>query len=151
MNVMEIKKKVNIVAEELLHKKGYVAPVDVLIKMDVITVKDYEDWRFGRIPYLERVTKCGLGKLSTIMKELRSYRVRRNLKASWTSYKKWGKGKKIDLRFSKAGSPEIEKAYATHLVGMAYKISDESAKNQVEDIVQSDINLVKDETLLPEA
>lgn len=133
MNVMEIRKKTNAVAEELLHKKGYVAPVDVLIKMEVISVKDYEDWRFGRIPYLERVTKCGLGKLSTIMKELRSYRVNRNLKASWTSYKKWGKGRKIDLRFSKSGLPEIEKAYATHLVGMEYKISGESAKNKSKD------------------
>ena len=150
MNVMEIRKKVNEVAEELLYKKGYVAPVDVLIKMDVISVKDYEDWRFGRIPYLERVTKCGLGKLSTIMKELRSYREQRKLKASWTSYKKWGKGKKIDLRFSKSGSTEIEKAYATHLVGMAYKISNESTKRQSKDIIQSDTNIDEDKTLLTE-
>ena len=33
-----------------------VAPVDVLLKMDILAPKDLEDWRFGRVPYLERAS-----------------------------------------------------------------------------------------------
>ena len=32
-----------------------VAPVDVLVKMAILAPKDLEEWRFGRVPYLERV------------------------------------------------------------------------------------------------
>jgi hypothetical protein len=32
-----------------------VAPVDVLMKMALLAPKDLEDWRFGRVPYLEHV------------------------------------------------------------------------------------------------
>ena len=63
---------------ELKHKVGlvviYISPVDVLIKMDILSVKDYENWRFGRVPYLERVCKTNLNKLSLIIKEIRNTR-----------------------------------------------------------------------------
>ena len=38
------------------------------------------------------------------------------LDESWTGYNQYGKGKKIRLRFSKAGNENIEKAYATHYI-----------------------------------
>jgi hypothetical protein len=44
------------------------------------------------------------------MKELRNYAINSNLKPSYTAYKKWGKGNKIDLRFSKYGDKNIERA-----------------------------------------
>jgi hypothetical protein len=70
----------------------------------------------GRIPYLEKVTGGGLGKLNAILQELRSFARHKRLKLSWTGYNKWGKGKKIRLRFSKSGSPYMENLYATHYV-----------------------------------
>ena len=33
--------------------RGYVAPVDVLMDIGVLPKQKYEDWRFGRVPYLE--------------------------------------------------------------------------------------------------
>ena len=41
---------------EILKSGSVVAPVEVLLRLQRITKKQYEDWRFGRIPYLERVT-----------------------------------------------------------------------------------------------
>lgn len=34
---------------------------------------------------------------------------KKKLRSSWTVYKEWGKGKKIQLRFSKSGHPKIER------------------------------------------
>lgn len=63
-----------------------------------------------------------LRQLSFIMKQVRSYAKKAGLKASFCYYKRWGVKKKhgrkavIPLRFSKSGTTEIEKAYATHYV-----------------------------------
>jgi hypothetical protein len=43
-------------------------------------------------------------------------------KASFTAYKKWGKGNKVDLRFSKSGDANIEKFYSTHFVSSEHLI-----------------------------
>jgi hypothetical protein len=69
-----------------------------------------------RVPYLERLIKVNLGKINFIMKTVRRNCINGNLNPSWTGYKSWGKGNKIDLRFSKTGESNIEKSYATHFV-----------------------------------
>jgi len=54
--------------DAILERSLFVAPIDVLIASDRLDQKLYEDWRFGRIPYLERVTTSGLGNLNRILK-----------------------------------------------------------------------------------
>lgn len=116
MNQEQLKVKVISAANDLVNEKGYVAPVDIFMKIDILSKTDYEDWRTGRIPYLEKVCKVNLNKMSLIMKELKSYALKNNFKLSFTVYKKWGKGTKIDLRFSKSGNENIENAYSTHFI-----------------------------------
>lgn len=117
MNNNELKQKVQAIAENLLKEKNYISPVDLLMRSNILVDKDYEDWRHGRVPYLERVCRINLSKLSLLMKELMIYAKQNNLKPSLTVYHQWGvKGKKIPLRFSKSGVQNIEKAYATHYV-----------------------------------
>ena len=124
MNNEEIRKKVYIVANEILNKKSYVSPIELLLEMDVLKQKDYEDWRMKRIPYMERVCSKNLRKLTFIMKELKRFGKEKNLKPSFTAYMSWGKGKKIKLQFSRSGSPNIEQEYSTHYVdvGGLYKV-----------------------------
>ena len=104
--------------------RGYAAPADVLVDIGVLPRQKYEDWRFGKVQYLEAVCTCNLKKLSFVMKQIRSYAKKTNLKPSFCYYKRWGVKKKqghksvIPLRFSKSGNPEIEKAYATHYVDL---------------------------------
>jgi len=98
--------------------------VDVLMDLEILSKVNYERWRNGQVPYLEKVCNINLKKLSTILHEMRDYAKKGNLKPSPCVYKKWavkkknGQGKKpvIKLRFSKSGSEDIEKWYTTHFV-----------------------------------
>ena len=103
-------------------KRGYAAPVDVLMDIGVLQKSKYEDWRVGRATFLESVCTVNLKKLSFIMRQIRVYAQKNQLKPSETYYKQWGTKKKNGqghksvkrLQFSKSGKAEIEKAYATH-------------------------------------
>lgn len=104
--------------------RGYAAPADVLMDVGVLPKHKYDDWRFGRVSYLEAVCTVNLRKLSFIMHQMQVYAKKNNLKPSICYYKRYGVKKKngqghkpvIQLRFSKSGDPEIEKWYATHFV-----------------------------------
>ena len=96
-------------------RRGFASPVDVMIDIGVLDKKKYDDWRHGRVPYLEAVCTVNLHKLSEIMKIVRAYAAANGLKPSFTDYKQIG-AKDRKLRFSKSGNQTIEKAYATHYV-----------------------------------
>jgi hypothetical protein len=102
--------------EGLLREKGFVAPLELFIRMDLLSSESAEDWRRGRIPYLERVIRCNLGKAGRILRILRMHAHDLDLKPSLTVYKRWTKGSRPLLRFSKTGDHNIEDAYARHFV-----------------------------------
>ena len=103
-------------------KRGYATPVDTLMDCGVLSKKAYEEWRFGKVPYLEKACTVNLRKLSFIMHQMRAFAKKNDWKCSFCYYKRWGVKKKqghkpvIPLRFSKSGDSEIEKWYATHFV-----------------------------------
>ena len=104
--------------------RGIFRLTDLLMEIGVLPKEKYEDWRRGRIDYLERVCTVNLRKLSFIMREIRAYAQKSGLKPSVTIYKQWavkkksGQGHKpvIRLRFGKSGDPDIERWYSTHFV-----------------------------------
>jgi len=100
----------------LLTKGKIVAPVDVLIQMGLLTPAHLEDWRRGRVPYLEQVIKGNLTRLSRLLHILRFHTHELNLVPSITAYMRWGKGPKRRLRFTKTGDPRIEEAYSRHFI-----------------------------------
>ena len=124
MNNGELTAKVRSAVYLQCRNRGFAAPVDVLMDVGYLSKQDYENWRYGRVDYLERVCKANLSKLSLVMREMRSYAAKAGLKPSFCYYKRWetkkknGQGRKpvIPLRFSKSGDPEIERRYATHFV-----------------------------------
>ena len=124
MNDKELIGKVHSAVYHPCQRRGYAAPVDVLMEIGVLPKQQYEDWRFGRVDYLERVCMVNLRKLSFIMRQMRVYAQKTGLKPSFCYYKQWDVKKKnsqghrpvIPLRFSKSGDLEIEKWYATHFV-----------------------------------
>lgn len=99
---------------EVLREKGYICFVDILIRMDKLTKRDYEAWRCRKVPYLEKVIKVNLVKVAHMLRTLQQNAKKGGLLASKTSYLSWGKGSKEPLRFSKSGDPNIEEAYSTH-------------------------------------
>jgi hypothetical protein len=116
MNNADLDKEVKRLVHSNRYEKGYVCSVDILLQLDYLTKKDYDDWRFGRIDYLERVCNINLNKLTLINKLIRKYSTELNLKDSWTGYNQFGKGIKRRLRFSKSGEQTIEDRYATHYI-----------------------------------
>ncbi len=116
MNDQELKIKVHKIAGQLMYNKKYIAPVDLLMELGYLTAKDHENWRMGKVPFLEQVCQVNLKKLSRIMKILRDYCQKLKYNPSYTAYMSWGKQQKRKLRFSKSGESFIEQAYATHYV-----------------------------------
>ena len=123
MNNKELIGKVHSSVYHQCKERGYATPVDMLMDIGVLTKAKYEDWRFGRIPFLEAACTVNLHKLSFAMKQMRSYAQNAGLKPSYCYYKRWGVKKKsgqkrpvIPLRFSKSGDPAVEKWYSTHYV-----------------------------------
>ena len=102
--------------ECLLREKGFVAPLELFVRMDLLSPESVENWRRGRIAYLEKVIRCNLGEASRILRILRMHAHDLDLKPSLTEYKRWSKGSRPLLRFSKTGDHNIEDAYARHFV-----------------------------------
>ncbi|HAN76279.1 MAG TPA: hypothetical protein DCQ31_00160 [Bacteroidales bacterium] len=116
MNRSQLQIKIKQICSELIYKQGYISSIDVLEKLGYITDKNIKAWRFGEIPYLERICSANLATLSFINKIIRQIVNNLNLKSSLTIYMKHGKGVKSKLIFSKTGDDNIEKAYSTHYI-----------------------------------
>lgn len=143
MNNKELIPKIHSYMYHQLKRKGYATTVDVLMDLEILSKKNYELWRNGKVPYLEKVCNTNLKKLSMILHEIRVYAINKKLKPSFTVYKRWavkkkggGQGKRpvIILKFSKSGSEDIEKSYATHYVNikMIEKLKEEKQLNKAE-------------------
>jgi len=123
----------NEASSELIREKGCISFVDVLIKLGKLRKEDYENWRFRRIPYLEKVITVNLSKVNFMLRTLHERAKRDGLKPSRTVYMSWGKGPKSPLRFSKTEDPNIEVAYSTHFLrpnGAHIKIGSTKARNK---------------------
>ena len=124
MNEEELIGRIHSAMYQQCQRRGYAAPVDVMMEIGILPKQKYEDWRLGRVDYLERVCTVNLKKLSFIMRQMRLYAQKAGLKPSFCYYRRWGVKKKsgqghkqvTQLRFSKSGNPEIERWYATHFV-----------------------------------
>jgi hypothetical protein len=121
--------RVTAAVHAILLEQRVVAPVEVFVRVGYLQPKQLELWRRGQIPFLERVISCNLAKAERILRILKLHAEDRGLKPSWTAYKKWGKGRKTLLRFSKTGNPRIESLYSTNYVAARSRAgSDESSQ-----------------------
>ena len=93
-----------------------VTPVDVLVRMGLLAPDRIEQWRRGRIAYLEQAIDCNLTRLSRLLRILRFHAHELNLVPSGTIYVSEGTCRRQRLRFTKGGQAAIEEAYARHFV-----------------------------------
>jgi hypothetical protein len=99
---------------KVLTKSDVVAPVNVLIEMGILSKKNHDAWRQGKVPYLERVFEGNLSKANRILRIIGFHAHDINTVPSITRYHKWGKGRRHALRFSKSGDKKVEEAYSKH-------------------------------------
>ena len=104
------------VVQELLGEGSVVAPLEVLLRLEVIEADQVEAWRAGGLPYLERGITAGLSRVSRLLRLIREQCLELGLTPTPGKYRRRGKGKKVALRFSKRGDAESEQAYSMHFV-----------------------------------
>ena len=117
-NSAKLEQRVVRAAEAALAERQFVSAVDVLVGIGWLAPSHVEEWRQGRVEYLERVTQANLAKLSAAMKLLRTWAMSQGLVPSETRYVARTRDRR-DLQFSKSGNPDIERAYRTHWVSPA--------------------------------
>jgi hypothetical protein len=113
MNRKEIESSIAKIAETVLRKQGFIRPVDVFMAMEKLSEEDFENWRKGKVPYLERVIQGSLNNLQFILKTIQQYATSRNLTTQRVVYHPSGKKASQALRFSKSGSQYLENLYST--------------------------------------
>jgi hypothetical protein len=116
LNRTELKNKIKEISNQLITDKGFICSIDILCELGILSKAQIKDWRFGKIPYLEKVCNKNLGTLTFINRTIKEIAKDKNLKQSWTAYNKFGKGVKSRLIFSKTREDNIENAYATHYI-----------------------------------
>jgi hypothetical protein len=107
----DIERRVARAAEAALAKRKFVTAIDVLVGVGWLEPRRVDEWRQGRVDYLERVTVANLGKISTAMRSFRRWAQARGLRPSETAYLARTRDRR-PLRFSKSG----ERSYRTHWV-----------------------------------
>src|SRR5437764_6322341 len=111
----EIDRRVIRAAEAALAKRKFVTAIDVLVGVGWLEPRRVDEWRQGRVDYLERVVIASLGKISTAMRAFRAWAQSRGLRPSETEYVARSRGRQ-PLRFSKSGDAALERAYRTHWI-----------------------------------
>src|SRR5438874_2123228 len=86
---------------EILQSSDFVAPVEVFVRMQLLSREALEDWRRGHVPFLEKVIHTNLAKASRILRILGLHAHDLKLRPSATAYRRWGRGPKTPLRFTK--------------------------------------------------
>jgi hypothetical protein len=112
-NEAKLRHKIAAAGSAAVARNGYVTPIDALLATGWLSPEQVENWRRGRVPYLERVTIASLPKITTAMRIFRRWAESEGLRPSETVYVSWTKDRHR-LRFSKSGAPNIERAYRTH-------------------------------------
>jgi hypothetical protein len=100
----------------ILKDSKVVTPVAVMVGMGWLSADDLQAWLAGKVPYLERVTRCNLTKLARFLRILGFHCYDLNLIATPTFYSGKVLGSRGPLRFTKTGEVKLEKVYARHFV-----------------------------------
>jgi hypothetical protein len=84
MDNRKIRDRVVKAAEQALGAQRYVSAVDLFLRMGWLEQTHVDDWRKGRVEYLERVIHTNLSKVNRALDELKKWAVGRGLKPSVT-------------------------------------------------------------------
>ena len=99
----------------ILSERDEIRPIDVFIKMSLLSIEDLEKWHSGKIPYLEKAIKCNLSKAARILRILRMHAHDLDMDPRVVDYWK-NNSKKATLRFSKMNNAKVEEAYKRHFL-----------------------------------
>ena len=102
-------------AEVALADRKLVTAIDVLVGLRWLPPGRVEEWRQGRLDYLERALTVSPDKLATAMQLFHDWAQRRGLQKGETAYIARTRDRR-SLRFSESGDPDLERSYRTHWI-----------------------------------
>jgi len=70
--------------DAILERRGFVSPTELFVEMGLLSVQAIEEWRAGRIPFLERAIQCNLSEANRILRVFRMHAHDLNLRPSVT-------------------------------------------------------------------
>ena len=94
----------------LLKDKDEITTVDILLKMGNLIPRDYENWKRGKIPYLEKIFQGNLSKAGRILRIIKFLMHDLNM-IKYEKPMKVLNGNRF-LRYSKSGMINIEDVYS---------------------------------------
>ena len=118
-NTSKLESRVVQAAEAALEDHKFVSPIEVLLGMGRLALSHIQQWRQGRINYLEELVQANLQQIADILHTFRQWALAKGLQPSETSYMRHGRGGNQELRFSASGNAEIERLYRTNYVSPA--------------------------------
>jgi hypothetical protein len=102
-------------AEQALAEQGYVAAVDVFVRMRWLEPARLDELRQGRLTVLEDGIQVRPAKLAAAMETFRRWALERGLEPTEADYVARTRDRRT-LRFSTGGDPEVERAWRTQWV-----------------------------------
>jgi hypothetical protein len=96
----------------ILTRREFIAPTEVFVEMGLLSEQAIEEWRAGRLPFLEQAIQCNLSAASRILRLLRMHAHDLDLRPSPTVYVRRTRGGRLRLRFTKTCDFKLEEAYA---------------------------------------
>lgn len=114
-NMKRLEARTVAAAEAALAARKVVTAIDVLQGIGWLPQARVDEWRQGRLAYLEGGVSTNLHKISAVMRMFRRWAQSRGLAPRETAYVSRTRDRH-QLRFSKSGELAIERAYRTHWV-----------------------------------
>src|SRR5438132_3602018 len=114
-NVKRLEARTVAAAEAALAERKFVTAIDVLQGIGWLPQARVDEWRQGRLAYLECGVSTNLHKISAVMRMFQGWARRRGLAPRETAYVSRTRDRH-QLRFSKSGGLVVERAYRTHWV-----------------------------------
>jgi hypothetical protein len=99
-------------AQAALDQRGFVTAIDLLVGLGWLAQRRVDEWRQGRIAYLESAVQAGHPKVAAAIHHFDRWARRRGLTASETAYVARTRAR-APLRFSESSGDAIEHAYST--------------------------------------
>ena len=94
----------------LLQDRNEITTIDILLKIGNLLPRDYENWRRGKTPYLEKVFQGNLSKAGRILRIINFHMHDLNM-IKYEKPMKILNGKRF-LQYSKSGIKKIEEVYS---------------------------------------
>jgi hypothetical protein len=114
-NMKRLEARTVAAAEAALAERQVVTAIDVLQGIGWLPQVRIDEWRQGRLAYLEGGVSTNLHKISAVMSMFRRWAQSRGLVSRETAYVARTRDRH-QLRFSKSGALSIEQSYRTHWV-----------------------------------